>query len=715
MVPVMPKNSSDSGTPGMASPESPPPTPIPGGSGGAPAEQRSIPEPVQGVQVNHCRNPNCTNFGAAPHLEKLHQGRPEGHVLKRVYPVAAQAACPDPNCPNHGKPLANAPELYRRDVWADNVVSEAWRCAKCRKRVRVAAGSSAPPDPPRHRDLYAVDGGEMRCHGCKEIVTLRSNGAILEEEERISRYLNPRAGPSCPDDHCPSHGHAVSDRDAARFYQEFGKTEAGSKRYRCKNCKTLLSVPRSAISGQRRSEINILFFKLLRARVSLSKIADVLEISWPTVYDKIDFLQEQCLKFMGDRERQLRGHALKELLLATDRQAYLCNWNASADARNIQITGVATAVVDKGYVLAMNVAYDPAAKRAAVEADAIREADFRKPVAMRKYARLWLDPDFAQSGDRAADVREKRRKERAENLYDEWEEAAAADDEEEDSDDDAQVSTRKLPDQGMLVHDDYTLHAHFRLLRNLVGGADRICFYTEREPGIRSAMMSAFRDEVLADRIEAFYLMIAKGLTVNRRRSLVGQSRAAFKRWLAARRLQHRITTETWEECRMIRMLEAIDHPTFLRDQRGGKREPWVWHPFANMAEPERRMLHLTARVPEALKSSLGDALRERAPIDRQLLAHLYDKASLHVVDRYFQNVRRDLSGLERPIRVASNKRRTWRGYSPYDPSLIQKLIDIHRAYYNFIQVSKQDGQSRAERFGLAAGKIRYHDIIYYR
>jgi hypothetical protein len=46
---------------------------------------------------------------------------------------------------------------------------------------------------------------------------------------------------------------------------------------------------------------------------------------------------------------------------------------------------------------------------------------------------------------------------------------------------------------------------------------------------------------------------------------------------------------------------------------------------------------------------------------------------------------------------------------------MIQKLIDIHRVYYNFIQTSKKDGKTRAERFGLAKGKIRHQDVIDYR
>jgi hypothetical protein len=86
----------------------------------------------------------------------------------------------------------------------------------------------------------------------------------------------------------------------------------------------------------------------------------------------------------------------------------------------------------------------------------------------------------------------------------------------------------------------------------------------------------------------------------------------------------------------------------------------------------------------------------------------------MHAVDRYFAQIRRELSGLERGIAVAANKGRVWYGYTPYDPAMIPKLLDIHRAYYNWIHVG-DGGLTRAERFGLARGKIRHHDVIYYQ
>lgn len=54
---------------------------------------------------------------------------------------------------------------------------------------------------------------------------------------------------------------------------------------------------------------------------------------------------------------------------------------------------------------------------------------------------------------------------------------------------------------------------------------------------------------------------------------------------------------------------------------------------------------------------------------------------------------------------------RVWRGYSPYDPARVQKLLDIYRCHYNFVQVGK-GRKTPAMRLGLAKGPIRVKDIL---
>ena len=75
----------------------------------------------------------------------------------------------------------------------------------------------------------------------------------------------------------------------------------------------------------------------------------------------------------------------------------------------------------------------------------------------------------------------------------------------------------------------------------------------------------------------------------------------------------------------------------------------------------------------------------------------LYNKASLHAIDRFFIQVRRRLSLLERPVSSSASLGRRWFGYGPYKPE------------------GGRNKQIPAMRLGLAKGKITVEDIVYYQ
>ena len=82
--------------------------------------------------------------------------------------------------------------------------------------------------------------------------------------------------------------------------------------------------------------------------------------------------------------------------------------------------------------------------------------------------------------------------------------------------------------------------------------------------------------------------------------------------------------------------------------------------------------------------------LTDQGDYDEDPVAPLYLKASLHGIDNFFQRIRRSLNPLGRPIKTASRDGRTWYGYSPYNPALVEKLLSIYRG----------DAQHRGEREG---------------
>ena len=129
----------------------------------------------------------------------------------------------------------------------------------------------------------------------------------------------------------------------------------------------------------------------------------------------------------------------------------------------------------------------------------------------------------------------------------------------------------------------------------------------------------------------------------------------------------------------------------------GKWKDRWLTHPFPNMSEPEKCICYLT----------------DYNDYDEDHQAWLYNKASLHAIDRFFMQVRRRLSVLERPISSASAANRIWHGYSAYNPESIIKLLEIFRVYYNYC-LKGMDGKTPAMRLGLAKGIVSPEDIIYF-
>src|SRR6185437_11503781 len=100
----------------------------------------------------------------------------------------------------------------------------------------------------------------------------------------------------------------------------------------------------------------------------------------------------------------------------------------------------------------------------------------------------------------------------------------------------------------------------------------------------------------------------------------------------------------------LLRLIEAVENPERSWDGKAHRIEEWINHPFPNMAEPDRQLLHITAARPMTAAPSGESApgLRDRPPSDTRRIAQLVDRASLHAVDRYFAQIRRELAGLER-------------------------------------------------------------------
>lgn len=555
-------------------------------------------------------------------------------------PLAAHGVdvnfCRNPKCQNFGTPI---PQFASRGPGADNPYTV------------VANGKNIPA---------------ARCNACGETITLKSNVGVVEEAWRILSTHFPHA--TCPEPLCGNHRVPVHLKGA---YHAIGTTKLGSRRYRCLECKGSFSVKPEGINpirNQRQSDKNRTILSLLSNKVPLRRICEAADVTPGVLYDRIDFLSEQAEAFLAARERDFPDTDFGRLYMGTDRQVYTANWSGRKDKRNVVLEAVASADNKTGYVFGMHVNFDPEQDPTAVGMAAMAAGDFNVGIAHRRFARLWLQPDFDAA---VASTRKLASKGGlANDISAAYANATLREDTESS---DLPSKEDRLPEAGMLIHSEYTLHGHFIALRRMLGGTEKVRFFLDQESGIRGACIGAFADRILDERCEAFYVRIAKGLTVDQKRHLVNDAKAEFA--LAKKAMLDKLREETDDDEAELSdravELALLKQRIAAAQTVGPWQDRWVLHPLPNLSEAEKAVCHLTDRGQFAN--------------DPDHLAWLYKKASLHAVDSFFNRLRRRFSMLERPVASQANRGRIWNGYSAYRPEQIGKLLTIARACHNYV------------------------------
>jgi len=541
----------------------------------------------------------------------------------------------------------------------------------------------------RGRDTYSVVGSGrgtpmLRCSFCGQYPTIKSNKAIYEELSRFWKPFEASVVPTCPNPTCPNHQIAREQGDTR--YHLFGRTKAGSIRYRCKACGKTFVAASSPTIRQRKPHKNASTFRLLVNKVPFRRICEVEGFTMATLYRKIDFVHRQCIAFAAERERNLPTMPITRLYIGVDRQDYMINWSDADDRRNIIFRAVGSADNRTGYVFGMHLNFDPLMDANLIERDAVSSGDYEVKPAYRQYARLWLRQDYI-------DAIKKARAQRSGTDKGTLKESIAATYQDADNRDDIEVfenlnEALALPKDGMQVRGEYTMYGHFFFLRRLLGSTEKIRFFLDQDSAFRAACLSAFSERIKEGQCDAFYVRTNSEATINKKRQILASNRRHMETMK-----QRYPDLKEWQ-IKLLIIKEKMAQVVNI----GRWQDRWVEHPFPNMGEPEKAMCYLT----------------DIQGYDEDHLAWLYNKASLHAIDRFFMQVRRRLSLLERPISSSANPGRRWLGYGPYKPVMVGKLLDIFRVFYNFVEVGKNK-QTPAMRLGLAKGKIMIEDIIYYK
>ena len=510
---------------------------------------------------------------------------------------------------------------------------------------------------------------------------MRSNVAIAEEVwHQIGHILDddplPPTCPACTSKTCIA----------------FGKTAAGTPRFRCKDCgKTFSGKPRP-LNRQRRSEKNRDVFMMLVNKTPLSRIQEITGLSIQTIYDKLNFIFRQCRAFSGEREKRLLDMQLPKMYLAIDRQHYVVNWSRRHDRRTVQLNAMGSSDIATGFVFGFHLNFDGNLGSATIEADAKACGDLVLEHPYRKHARVWLSVDYdaavkdAKKRDSAsADVASKPsfRDPLLNDIALGYVDTLVREDVEASDHKDGSVS---LPKNGVQVHETYTMYAHFLVLARLLQNAEKVRVFMDQDSGFRAAFMAAFASRIKLRTADGFYVKVGKEANAYQKQNAVATAKVRVAQVASDLSI-------TEDEAKMEMMKAEIRGAMPL----GRWKDKWAYHPLPIAAEPFKAVCWLT---------DLGD-------YDEDHAARLHLRATLHPIDRFFMQTRRRLNMAERPVVSVRKQRTMWHGYGAYNPGNLAKFLEIYRVYYNFCLPGK-DKKTPAMRLGLAQAVIDPQDIIYF-
>lgn len=581
--------------------------------------------------------------------------------------------CKNPKCANFGVP--ETPNRPKRSAGEANQPGD---------YILVAAGKGKPL---------------LSCTLCGESLPMRNNQGIHEELTRVMSYLEAPDEASCGNAACSLFTVPLS--LAGDLYVQFGKSAAGTPRYRCGACMKTFSGVGKSTKKQRMPHKNREVFALLINQMALRRMAWVTQLDRQSIYGKIEFLYHQCQAFAADRERKLlEGMELPKLYLATDRQTLAVNWNKRKDRRNIMLQAIATADLKSGYVFGMDLNFDPSLNLDEVEAKAAAMGDLVTPQPYRHFARLWLQGDYAASvaesaarkagKKKAGDYQEDRL---SSDIEEQYEEADLREDVEEVV---TMDRNEKLPSTGVEVRDQYTVYAHFLMLERLLGHAPKIRCYMDQDSGFRAAFMAAFSRQIKERKADGWFVKVMKESTIDQKDADVAK---------AKKRLNAMMEAHNGLDRRQVEVLMAIEEMNRMSTM-GKWKDRWLTHPVPSKAEPDKRLCWLTdIGLPTEDGSEPGD--------EQTHAARLYLKGSLHAVDRFFMQVRRSVRLAERPIASASTDGRMWHGYAAYQPRNLAMVLTIYKVAFNYC-LTDAKGQSPAMKMGLAKAPIALEDIVYF-
>ena len=451
------------------------------------------------IQVNHCRMPNCDNFGG-----------PARH--------------------QHGKrgPSQDRDMHYKVHSTSKGTVPSV-RCKSCKDNPPLRSNASIASEVQRMIGL---------------------NGFLRLEETEACRNAD------CANANRPIARYRTN-------YQKYGCAPNGGQYYRCKACgRVMLLSARTHLRKNYRRLASDVFGRIVN-KAPMRRAVNGAGLKSPGAYYRIlNFIHERCQAYSGAFDRAMLDGRLqlpRELNIEADAQVYQLNWISRLDRRNVELSAYCCVDSASRFVFGLHSNFDPGVDPFEINAQAAKQGDMQKPEAFREHAHYWLAGDELRAG-RAMSRRVVERQDLINQLEMLYAEAASREDV-ENTELHHFNETYVTPELkgGLQVHMPYTAYAHWLLMHRILTGAGvkKVQANVDIDSMSRAAFLCAFADETKRGDAHLFYVRFTKYLTVDQRRRILEKSKRARRAF--ARSLPASVRNNRYEVARRM-MLEAFKH-----------------------------------------------------------------------------------------------------------------------------------------------------------
>lgn len=476
------------------------------------------------------------------------------------------------------------------------------------------------------------------------------------------------------------------------FFHKRGKSSTNSQKYQCKGCKKITNVlpgqEQSFNYHQQRNDILIQFTKDILSRTPVKRTCEKFNIGSATYYNKLEWLYRKCLEFNNRYETQpLKQLSFNEIWINTDMMVYNLNnirhkgkakkSNDGVKEKKLQTYLVSSADLHSGYVFRADIAYDYEVSLEDVEQDTLKYHCDHSYSFLRKNERLKY-PYCPQSPTKLDN-----------QTILEYENELL------------EFNQRKNYVEGCHVKSQYTAMAHYFLLNRDIH-AKNWYFVSDDDSVIQSCIFKIFSEKFSDGYAMYFTCQYEKNLTLAEAGTESFKSRNELKRWangygiksqsiyeLAQKKIEMDLQYHKFYDTKTIngvvcfvRGNNPINHPLPAKDEG-------------------IRYVNLINYV-----SYISDSD----------LAKLIVQVNSRAINNFFQEVRRRISILERPIVTARGDGKSYI-YSNYNPKYAQQIVTIFRTFYNFCSPKKINGRilTPAQYLGLTDKVFEIKDIVYFR